>query len=204
LFGDCRFSDQQRRQLEAYKRKYPAAAAKAVERLTHDPAFRRAFHFRRSGHPARVNLALHRSFTFWSGLFAMTCIVWAWWDSERYESYVTTSFVALGSKHSYFLIRNNPINGSSASRDAYSGEPLYLPEHLPPPVLVRGRGMQAGNLFNAEKTTYRIVIERIWASDPPGGWMLMTPYWLFILLTALPWFSLLFWRVRRRKRTSTP
>ena len=128
-----------------------------------------------------MNLALHRSVTFWSGLLVMAFIGWAWLDSL----------------HRLCLIEN----GSWKIQNARAGiAASVIVGRKPDPIQVHVRKLEPPSplgtfspLDYGEQHLRGITTKSVSA-----------PHWLILLAVAPVWLALLFWRARRRKRTATP
>ena len=158
-------------------------------------------------------LALHRSITFWSGLLVMGFVCWAWRDSfHRFGSLNYDAWLA------------NTANGGLLI--CYNGEEKY-PEFdaryrtLPDPALrpnwgafqplaiLRGQGGPEPDYVTTSERKeaarnahelHSIITEELTVDR----WRVFIPHWLILLVVALPWSALLYWRARRRKRFVTP
>ena len=137
--------------------------------------------------------ALHRSIIFWSGLLMMGFICWAWWDSMRAFSGISSPqfFLnhAAGGVGAGF--KDVPFGGYSTRRDNLKYCWVEGDEMNP--------GIWLHEAPDEEVTAIPLPIIRrgTWVSS-------LIPHWLILLTVAAVWLGLLFWRGRRRKRVVTP
>lgn len=157
-----------------------------------------------------VNLQLHRSVTFWSGILAMGFICWAWRDSYRNTFHVGFRSVNVSASAGGIVAARSPRTSLTGAlewgRD--SRQMRIQMEILPPPLYTRGRGdgkpLPAAVEGSARSSIYSL--EELWILLEPfnskDSSAIFVPYWLLLLAIALPWTALLFWRARWRKRAT--
>lgn len=70
------------------------------------------------------------------------------------------------------------------------------------PTWLRGEDQDAGAISADPRTMISLhdFLRSRLRSESPAEWAIFLPYWLLILLTALTWLALLFWRARRRSK----
>jgi hypothetical protein len=152
-----------------------------------------------------MNLSLHRSITFWSGLFVMLSLCWAWRDSTSHFSYLVWKRVSARS-YAHGIVITTTIQSRSSRgwlsgrRDLDSRGPLPDPY----PMLVRGTTTKLSPmehyLASERASTFREQVQANMNASGPGNSFLYIPYWLILLLFALLWSTLLLARARRRNR----
>ena len=155
-----------------------------------------------------MKLALHRSITFWSGLFVMSFIVWAWRDSMTHLAAAGWNSLHAGSYGSLVVVGSLggglPGGGDfQVNRETMN----FADRNMVAPVIARPAFATGGELDPARRdytesvvltVTDQLVREMMWR--PKGCWRLLLPYWLVLLLFASGWVGLLVWRARRRER----
>jgi hypothetical protein len=169
-----------------------------------------AFLFQPVGQSASVNpRPLHRSITFWSGIFVMAFICWAWEDSMRYGAWWSAGNHRFGAEAGYVSLNRRiepTVVTGLPKRSEHSYSDLMLLPTLPPPLFVRGGGNTEFDPIpfgeEEEKLTYHQWIAGHQQGRPPEDWVLMIPHWLLLLAVAVPWVALLLWRARRVRRAS--
>jgi hypothetical protein len=142
---------------------------------------------------------LHRSITFWSGIFVMLFIVWAWWNSMKVVSRGNIARLSVSSYCGGMELADTGIRrGYYIQRYG-----LALPEPpaaFPAPFFVRGQGPAfAPWAWNALAKDASYVDQASWRARilPLGSVTIFIPYWLLLLVAAAAWIGLLFWRARR-------
>ena len=154
-----------------------------------------------------MRLALHRSILFWSGLFIMASITWAWWDSYRNLTALQGGELWTASHWGGWDFYKSPSRGSAFefTRERL-GRTAVEEVTFPPPGFLRSSDFSeaekaaikdSGDFTLPEFLDFRMSL------DPRGAWTLFLPYWLLLLAFALLWLGLLVWRARRRKRRMT-
>lgn len=176
---------------------------------------------------APLKLALHRSFTFWSGVLVMAFVCWAWWDSSlRITSATFRRYSFISGARGIAL---NWDQGFSLLPPSMDREPLVPSDDdaslFPPPRFERG----AGHDMMAEFSKYVDRQDDHWIPNTPealramgarwgnidayfgsmryqkvGDWRIFIPYWIILLAAAAPWLALLFLRVQRMKKSASP
>jgi len=140
---------------------------------------------------------IHRSVTFWSGLFVMGFVCWAWRDSTKHytdwfhrsprgrQGWTVEVFNgAITVNHRYFHDISGALTSGTprftGSTGKFEREAARATEWLPRPEWTR-----------RDYPTVEFRSAKI-------------PYWLVLLAVALSWMGLLVWRARRRRRMVTP
>ncbi|WP_035603722.1 hypothetical protein [Haloferula sp. BvORR071] len=156
--------------------------------------------------------ALHRSLIFWSGILVMTFIVWAWWESEFSRVAVITRDNELVSRTSGIALvhhpgmeRTKPIGMTWAEMSCSADPSMRLAQ---PGILHWKRfglplDSSGGEPGDPALREYKIYAMWGWTSAG-AGWLCFIPYWLVLLVVAIPWLALLAWRARRRRRIHPP
>jgi len=155
-----------------------------------------------------MKAALHRSIIFWSGILVMSFLAWAWRDSLSSDTEVRCKDLSLQSYCGGLALNAMPGDHSWWNwwfRRPPSGYGEF--GSAPQPFFLRGGQENAdAHTLSIQATKYddfkslREIEALLIASDPPRHWMLFLPYWLVIAAFTLPWFMLLIWRARRRRR----
>ncbi len=152
-------------------------------------------------------LALHRSFTFWTGLLLVTFTCWAWWDSCRNASGLYWGQFGAASGARGIVISREVAAGAGGfllERDSAQPYPGDWPRaFFPAPFLVRARKTFHEGIPIAPPF-FREMIQIKADGAGPGSWSLYLPYWLLLLALLIPWSLPLLWRARRLKRASLP
>lgn len=154
-----------------------------------------------------MHYRLHRSLTFWLGIFAIAFIFWAWWLSNH--------------RSLDFSIRkwrfSQAFSGVSVQRYQYF-QPAELSKIasdnfrqvlLPAPFYVSGGGKSIGDAKEFNSKTYvqgRSVSD--WAPGyfeylPRGARLIFIPHWLILLAFTVPWIGFLVWRSRLGKTAAS-
>ncbi|QJE99114.1 hypothetical protein [Luteolibacter luteus] len=154
---------------------------------------------------------LPRSITFWSGIFVMLFITWAWWDSfqnysvayvrDRIEVQSTQGMMVFGEADQI-----DPMGGKRVKRTSKLPTKVF-----PEPVFLRGGGETLEDEAQYRKwdeemraAPDQIVRARLdMKTFPRDQVRLMLPYWLFVLAVALPWCGLLMLRARRIRKAAS-
>jgi hypothetical protein len=154
-----------------------------------------------------VKWKLHRSLVFWGGVVVMGFIGWAWRDSGQMRrifrggEYFAMSLegglaVGVGSR-SYLPI----CGGVFSDRPGWSGAFRHLWNPGDHGWIGRERVARwRKGIANDDDPAFEVVAEEI--SGPRGGWTVYVPYWLAMLLLALPWGAALGWSWRRAWRAN--
>ena len=162
-----------------------------------------------------MKLALHRSITFWSGLFVLLPIILGWQDSMTYMSSASIGSsrgVFLGNGYAGIVIgygwtasghaeaRRERLDSGGEKVD-FSATPApgfwgegSVPEHRVAEL------MQRPDVWVVPVYSLGENFE-LWTTSVS---FIYIPHWLILLTVALPWSILPYWRSRRRKRTITP
>jgi hypothetical protein len=159
--------------------------------------------------------SLYRSLTFWSGLLAILFTLWAWQDSVRNWSTLTSGPFSITSRNCGLTIFHSaspaPVrlqifrNENIISRmDRRFGELDTLrfgrPDfggHLEMETRreLNRTGMLDGHRRDPVLHYFYSVPEDI----PPGEWLLFIPYWCVLLTLMAFWLGLIYWRYRRMR-----
>jgi len=155
-----------------------------------------------------MKLALHRSIIFWSGLFVMGFVCWAWWDSTRMRSGLGMGHYGASHALGGIVFFNDPSTYKTWF-DRGKLRKTFALETLPAPHVLKFDPDRERNddwdMDGPENARVRYWNEyRIQCFMIKGAWFLFIPHWLILLAVALPWSAMIFWRSRRRKRTITP
>lgn len=153
---------------------------------------------------------LHRSLTFWSGIFVMTFICFVWWDSMKISSRANSSSWLFTSQAASVQVWKGDVHG----RDMPWRAPLFMPHLVKPfpgPYLIKGKAISS-LLFPEQPEEYsRQVMAATDHEDLtralmklcPDAIMISIPHWLLLLIAAAGWIGLLFWRARRYRVAQT-
>lgn len=153
-----------------------------------------------------MKLALHRSIIFWSGILVMGFICWAWWDSQRIVSRVSSPPVHVSMLEGTMGIEYYPRAGNRlkmSRAEIHRGSLEYTAFPFPRPRFARGsfREGQPNPVRASRSTIHESIVDHM---DIRTGdcWVFFLPHWLILLLVTLVWFVLLHWRKKRRTRAS--
>jgi heme A synthase len=146
---------------------------------------------------------LHRSITFWSGLLVMGFVCWAWRDSNRYCSRLSSKSTGLTLIEGavYVVAQPNPVLGPEASRQ-------FTPttdRTLGSPALLWGQALPIPREFDGSVpplVKWREQVEYRFRFQPTDAFVVILPLWLLLVGVFAIWLSLLLWRARRRKRAA--
>lgn len=156
-----------------------------------------------------MNLAVHRSMIFWFGILAMTFICWAWRDSTRqltafYKGSLTLT--SNGGELGIDYIENYLSREFCFYRGADGSDPIDQ-EILPSPRVLRRdslpevKGIELlGRCPLTREESLKAHLEIMGDND----WLLLTPYWLLLIIVGSVWVTLLSMRARRRKGKPSP
>ena len=154
-------------------------------------------------HNFPVKLALHRSVTFWSGIFVMAFICWAWRDSELQMSTVFRKEWSLSHYSSAVVLIRTKVDHSRPFLFLQHEVP-HRSQVFPAPLFLSGSNhVESGRGWGRHFAARPTAREGLSFSIDEGGddvKALMVPHWLILLSFALSWSALLLWRTRSRKR----
>jgi hypothetical protein len=164
-----------------------------------------------------MKTALHRSVTFWSGVFIMIVTGWAWWDSTR--NLTSAEYGTWALKHAgcgivvaHCSIRVGSISGPSFSvdREPIIDRSVWQKLELSSPSLFKGHlGSQVhwneryfvrdGNVTRARNAaSLHFWLLQLWFAKMTVFTAIFVPHWMILLAVALPWLVLLLRRAKRR------
>ncbi|QJE99112.1 hypothetical protein [Luteolibacter luteus] len=147
---------------------------------------------------------LHRSITFWSGIFVMGFITWAWWDSGKFQSTLTWQRFKVLHLEGYLGITISPPTKAQPF-EFHRKAPLASDArafHLARPAFARSGNPRpkTRETFPDGLTTTQVI--SLWGckASPPGWSIIFIPHWLILLLADLPWLGFLTLRAMRHVR----
>ena len=159
---------------------------------------------------------LHRSLTFWSGIFLMSFIAWAWWKSlvtefsynsprmelQNYAGYVSVSWLQPR------VISHHIVSAPGLMmiiRQDFRIHPMPSPAFLhgqdKPGFPIVSLGQQ---LAEEDKPYFHATLQEAWAHQRRGNFLLLLPHWLLLLAAGVTWSGLLVWRARRHRGAGKP
>ena len=154
-----------------------------------------------------MKLVLHRSVTFWSGLWVMAFLLWAWRDSFHREAILFYRAHAVHSVNGGFSLMHNPgavsplgweyRKSSYPHPDWAAFQPLLFLRGSP--NLDPNKDWDAWNRSVGHPSGARDFYLALMEVQPIGFRMLFIPYWLILLAFIPLWAALLLWRTRRRR-----
>lgn len=150
---------------------------------------------------------LHRSISFWSGLFVMLFVLWAWWDSARFSTGAVAAFIRVYSGPGLVIIdgpTERPV--FHLIREQRPKRSSFKKEDFPPPIFAMGGGQEfiyseVNQIDFPPKETLSQYRARTMKSAARGTWMLSIPHWLLLLATISAWIIVLMKREARWKRS---
>lgn len=160
---------------------------------------------------------IHRSVTFWCGIFVITFVCWLWRDSFSHLSgiWVRTAPSGTGmnisSRTSILTLEHNTspsaVRGGKLHhyRTRMPVDPKWEVSILPLPAFERGGGFSIDSTGPrppsfSDVRTHLDLQRRLMTIRPARDWSFMIPHWLILAGVALPWSGALLWRARRNKR----
>ncbi len=147
---------------------------------------------------------LSRSLTFWSGILVMAFIVWAWRDSfQRFAEWDDAS-VQITSCNGGLMAGRFPGIERAPEGFSWGASPSLRPDWNAFQAALFQRGTHDGSreIYQGDLDAARDAREYYQISmyfQGEDSWMLFVPYWLALLVIAMPWIALLLWRARRGK-----
>jgi hypothetical protein len=164
-----------------------------------------AFLFPPTRHRGQVKLALRRSLIFWCGMVILTFICWAWRDSDSHLQTLRAGAWTVFHSKSALVVSFNPRVHHGLSMNREDLLVTHVVEELfPLPLIGRGKRLNAADFPPREKGP--MTLRNNWLYylrfQSPAEWVFLIPHWIMLAAFALPWFGLLVWRTRRKRRAS--
>ena len=122
---------------------------------------------------------IHRSLTFWSGIFVIAFLCWAWWRSIGHSDSIGVNRYAISSSQSQLHIEVNRI-------PIWENWPWEFQHGRTRPEL--------------RKTAFPMPSRQVIVGAPVTQMYLIIPHWLILLCVATPWCGLLLWQRWRAGR----